>query len=95
VGSAQRRSRRAFLQHGSIPLRGDQSLLGEIWPGSIEPERATSVSAAAGRRVEFAELAAALATAVAESLRVALEPAQLSDSELGGVCALLPAPALA
>jgi lipoate-protein ligase A len=53
VGSAQRRSRRAFLQHGSIPLAGDQSVLAAIWPGSLDPDRVTTVSAAAGRAIGF------------------------------------------
>lgn len=95
VGSAQRRSRRAFLQHGSIPLSGDQALLDEIWPGSLEPERATNVSSAAGRSVELAELSSALVAALSESLRVAIEPAALSDAELRAVDGLLPASTLA
>ena len=95
VGSAQRRSRRSLLQHGSIPLAGDQALLDEIWPGSLESERVTNVSSAAGRSVEFAEVAAILAAALAESLRVTLDSAGLTDAELRGIEALLPTPALA
>lgn len=95
VGSAQRRSRRALLQHGSIPLAGDQALLSEIWPDSLEPGRTTTVSAAVGRPVGFAELAASLAAAFEKSLGAELEPAALTDEELRGIDALLGAPALA
>ena len=95
VGSAQRRSRHSFLQQGSIPLSGDQALLDEIWPGSIESERATNVSAAAGRSVGFREAAVVLAGALEDSLGVALVPAGLVELEIRGIDRLLPAPALA
>jgi lipoate-protein ligase A len=95
VGSAQRRSRRSLLQHGSIPLAGDQALLDEIWPGSLEPGRTTTVASAVGRAVGFGELATILAEAFAESLGAELEPEKLSDAELRVLDALLPAPALA
>ena len=95
VGSAQRRSRRALLQHGSIPLAGDQGLLAEIWPGSVEPGGTATVSSAVGRPVGFAELAASLAAAFANSLGAELEPAALTDEELREIDAFLCAPALA
>jgi lipoate-protein ligase A len=95
VGSAQRRCRRAFLQHGSIPLAGDQALLDEIWPGSLEPGRATTVSSAVGRGVAFKEVATILAEAFAKSLPAELEPAKLSHMELRAIDALLLAPAVA
>lgn len=95
VGSAQRRSRRALLQHGSIPLAGDQALLEEIWPGSLEPGRTTTVAAAVGRAVGFDELATILAEAFAKSLGAELEPGKLSDAELRALDDLLPAAALA
>jgi lipoate-protein ligase A len=95
VGSAQRRSRRALLQHGSIPLSGDQALLDEIWPGSLEPGRTTTVASAVGRVVGFGELATILVAAFASSLGAELVPEKLSDAELRALDALLPAPALA
>ncbi len=72
VGSAQRRTRRALLQHGSIPLAGNQSVLREAWPESLDPRAATTLSAAAGRPVGFAEATASLASALAEGLNVRL-----------------------
>jgi lipoate-protein ligase A len=88
VGSAQRRSRSALLQHGSIPLDGDQSLLAEIWPGSMGGGRSTTVSEAAGRRVGFDELAASLRTAFADWLGPGLEPGALTDRERAAIDAL-------
>ncbi|MGH7559179.1 MAG: lipoate--protein ligase family protein, partial [Gemmatimonadota bacterium] len=52
VGSAQRRSRNALLQHGSLPVAGDPAFVpARIWPGSLDPGAVTTVSAAAGRVV--------------------------------------------
>jgi lipoate-protein ligase A len=95
VGSAQRRSRRALLQHGSIPLAGDQCLLSEIWPGSLEPGRATTVASAVGRAVGFDELAESLAAAFRQSLDAELEPGGLTEGESREIDALHRAPALA
>ena len=50
VGSAQRKTPDGLLQHGSIPLRRNPMTPGAAW-----------VSELAGRNVEYAELAAALA----------------------------------
>jgi lipoate-protein ligase A len=95
VGSAQRRCRRALLQHGSIPLAGDQALLNETWPGSLEPGRTTTVSSAVGRAVAFGEVATILAESFANSLTVELELGRISNAELRAIDALLPSPALA
>ena len=90
VGSAQRRSRRAILQHGSLPLAGDPAaLLLRIWPGSLEPAAVTTVSAAAGRVVRFDEVAAALALGIEEKLNVRLVPGVLSGNERDAIRARL------
>jgi len=95
VGSAQRRSRRALLQHGSIPLAGDQSPLEEVWPGSLPAERPTSLSTAVGRRVGFDEVARALTAAFEAGLNERLEPGVLTAEENGRIDELLSEPALA
>lgn len=95
VGSAQRRARGALLQHGSVPLDGDQSLLAEIWPGSLDRDRSTSVSEAAGRPIGFDELAACLRSSLERWLGAALEPGALTEPELGAIEALCGSPALA
>lgn len=87
LGSAQRRSRRALLQHGSLPLAGDQSPLREAWPDSLAEGAATTLSAAAGRRVGFHEAAAALAEAIAEGLNVRLATGVFHEDEDAAVAA--------
>jgi lipoate-protein ligase A len=95
VGSAQRRTRRALLQHGSIPLAGDQSLLAELWPGSVDRNRSTTVSEAAGREIGIDELAASVRTAFERWLGCGLEPAPLTGREIASIDARCGSPALA
>jgi len=63
VGSAQVRQGDAFLQHGSILLGGSQEIVARISRGTSPAPQATSLSAGLGRRVEFEEVAAAIAAA--------------------------------
>ena len=95
VGSAQRRTRRAFLQHGSIPLAGEQTVLAEIWPGCLDPARTTSVSSAVGRSVGFDELARSLAAAFEDSLSIDLVAGALTPEEEQRIDACASRPALA
>lgn len=68
AGSAQRRLKRAFLQHGSIPLQVDYALMAEVLGSDPQVLRRTlvSVSEAAGRQVSFRQLAQAMAQAFRE-----------------------------
>jgi lipoate-protein ligase A len=65
AGSAQRRLKRSFLQHGSIPLEIDYHLMSRVL--GVEEQllrtQMTSVSEAAKRTVEFGELAEVLKSA--------------------------------
>jgi lipoate-protein ligase A len=63
VGSAQLRQVGALLQHGSVLLEDDQSLLAEVArsPGTPAGPREVTLHALLGRRVEFDEVAAAIA----------------------------------
>lgn len=81
LGSAQRRSRRAFLQHGSLPLAGNQAPLREVWPESLAADATTTLAEASGRRVGFAEAARALTGALAARLNATLPPGALTDEE--------------
>ncbi len=81
VGSAQRRTRKAFLQHGSIPLAGDHTILDAVWPGSLDRGAATTVSAAAGRDVSYGELTAGIVRAFERELNVNLSPGVLTPEE--------------
>ncbi|MDH3496260.1 MAG: hypothetical protein OER21_05825 [Gemmatimonadota bacterium] len=63
VGSAQVREGSAFLQHGSILLVDGQDLVAAVTRGPAPPSAATSVAAALGRVVPFADVAGAIARA--------------------------------
>lgn len=92
LGSAQRRSRRAFLQHGSIPLTLDLALLyrsllpkGEGGRAEVQiarwREEMTGLSEAAGRKLEWETVVAALVQGVKDHLGVTLQEGKLSLEE--------------
>lgn len=76
IGSAQKRTGAAFLQHGSVPLEKDEDLL----KGAARSEapdsgiRMTSLTEALGRPVAFAWAAGLLSRGLAEFFGVAGEP---------------------
>jgi lipoyl(octanoyl) transferase len=92
IGSAQTRPRGRVLQHGSLPLHGDIALVADYLAFEREEERAqlrahlteraTTLGAALGRSVTFAEAAEALRAGFADALNLALEPGALTDAEL-------------
>jgi lipoate-protein ligase A len=82
-GSAQRRRRGAFLQHGSLLLDADPARLAAVFPalgGALAG--ATTAAAVLGRRVSFDEAARAVAAGLAEALGARLEPAEITEAEL-------------
>jgi lipoate-protein ligase A len=82
AGSAQKRTGNRFLQHGSIPLRHDETLLRAVTSYEGEERiRMTSLAAELGRDVGFAEAAAGLAAGFVEVCAAVLEPGDLSASE--------------
>ena len=84
IGSAQKRTGVAFVQHGSIPLVKDEALLAAVArPGVPAGGGAgmTSLSEALGREVGFAEAAGRFAAGMAEFFGVRMEPAVLSERE--------------
>lgn len=60
VGSAQRRLKRSFLQHGSVPIEIDYETMGRALRFETDSLRRcmVSVSEAAGQQISFEELAA-------------------------------------
>lgn len=77
VGSAQLRSGDALLQHGSLLLDGDQSLVRELAGLSLSSPAEAGLGSRLGRPVSFADAAAAL-TETAEALFERLDrPAEL------------------
>lgn len=85
VGSAQLRRFGGLLQHGSLPLRIDRHLVGQLVEGTAERERvlqaATSLEEALGRSVPFQEAAAALQEGLARALGWRLEEGALTPEE--------------
>lgn len=92
LGSAQRRTRAGLLQHGSLPLAGNQAVLAAAWPGSLAEGAATTVAAAAGRRLPAARVADALAAAFERELGVRLEPGALTGGERRSIAVRLGEP---
>ncbi|HDJ23800.1 MAG TPA: lipoate--protein ligase family protein [Candidatus Aminicenantes bacterium] len=83
IGSAQKREGNCFLQHGSIPLRNNTSLLEQITPNSNGGKviRLISLEEALGRGVEFNEVAAALICGFSEYFNAEIRPKILSKED--------------
>ncbi len=65
VGSAQLRRGAAFLQHGSVLLEDDQAMVAQVTRGIAPPDRSAPLSRYLGRPARWAEVAEAVAEAVA------------------------------
>lgn len=92
VGSAQRRSGRVLLQHGSLPLRDDQSSVRSFLrdPSSVEDGATPPATLAAllGAEPAWDALAAALRDGWAAALGVSFEAGVLTDAERDRAAAL-------
>src|SRR5687768_1288817 len=85
VGSAQVRENGALLQHGSILIEDDQTLIAELLgatTGEILPTSAATLSSVLGRSPPVAEVADNLFTAVRELECATASP--LPESEVSG-----------
>jgi len=90
VGSAQRRQRGAFLQHGSVLLDADPDRIRAVFPRESEPTMGmTTLTDVLGRSPGFDAVVEALAAGLAEALGVPLVPADLSAHENALVEALI------
>lgn len=81
VGSAQRRRRKAFLQHGSIPMRLAPNQLASVLGAPLDASRFVDLEHAAGRAVEPDALDAACVAGFEETFCVRLVPGVLTESE--------------
>ncbi len=81
VGSAQLRRRRAFLQHGSIPLRVDANRLAGALGRPVPSGSFIDLREATGRSVSGAELDRALCRAFESTFGITLRRGELSDGE--------------
>jgi lipoate-protein ligase A len=93
VGSAQRRTRGAVLQHGAILAGGDQGDLAGLLEGDggsaeVRKElsgRTVTLEGILGRRVSFEEVAGALRDAAERVLGVTLSDGMLTEEEAAAV----------
>jgi lipoate-protein ligase A len=87
IGSAQKRIGDRFLQHGSIPLHGDEDLLKAVSFLRRDPSRIrmTSLSEALGRPIEFSETAARLIEGLASFFEVDFEPIVFDSTALSAI----------
>jgi lipoate-protein ligase A len=90
IGSAQARRRRTVLQHGTLPLQGDVSRLGQVLalPQAARDslrvtlrQRAIALDEALGQAVSPDEAADALAQGFSQALHLTLAPGELTDDE--------------
>ena len=83
VGSAQKRVGGRFLQHGSIPLQGDEGLLDRVslCPASSSGANKVSVSEALGREVDSEWAVERLVNGLAEYFQVRFEPLVLETAD--------------
>jgi lipoate-protein ligase A len=92
VGSAQRRQRRAFLQHGSVLLDADPARIRTVFPRETEPTASmTTLAESLGRSPGFDTVVTALGDGLAASLGVRLVPGGLSGDEWASVETLVAA----
>lgn len=81
IGSAQARRRRAFLQHGSIPIRLDGRRLAMAAGRDVNAASFTDLTTAAGRRLTTDELDRALIHGFGRAFEVELLAAPLDEAE--------------
>ncbi len=90
VGSAQKRTGDAFLQHGSIPLEKDEALLAAVASPGETPESLgmTSLSEALGRPVDFDAAVGPFVQGFADLFGASFERYTLSAEDLEAVRAI-------
>lgn len=74
IGSAQRRMRGAFLQHGSILIDYDPRLEAEVIPGGCGIDAVTCIKRELGRDVSLDEVKKAVAKGFSDALRIEFKP---------------------
>jgi lipoate-protein ligase A len=93
IGSAQRRTKSAVLQHGSILVRGDQADMAALVAdedGAADLRlslagRTITLEQILGRSVSFSEVADALKKAAANTFNAEIVQGELSGEELSAV----------
>jgi lipoyl(octanoyl) transferase len=82
VGSAQRRQRGCFLQHGSVLLGADLARIRAVFPREADPMAGmTTLAEALGSAATFDAVVEALAAGFGDALGIRLAPAGLAPEE--------------
>lgn len=83
IGSAQKRTGDRFIQHGSIPLIKDESILKSISTLSVQEFRMnmTSLSDTLGREVDFDGVVEHLQSGISEYFNIYLNPKLFTEEE--------------
>jgi lipoate-protein ligase A len=82
AGSAQRRQRGCFLQHGSLLLDADPARIRAVFPREADPLAGmTTLAQALGGAAGFDVVVEALAIGLGDALGARLEPGGLSEEE--------------
>jgi lipoate-protein ligase A len=85
VGSAQMRTAKVVLQHGTLPLVGDIARICKYLVDAPDPERvrarAATVESAVGRPVTWQQAAEAMTTGFSTALNLKLERGELTPKE--------------
>ena len=82
VGSAQRRQRGCFLQHGSVLLAADPARIRAVFPRESDPMAGlTTLAETLGSAPDFDTVVLALAAGLGDALGVRLAPAGLAPAE--------------
>jgi lipoate-protein ligase A len=84
IGSAQKRTGKKFLQHGSIPIEKEEALLKSVSALDQKEKviKMTSLSEALGDNVDFDWAVEHFVAGMADFFRVRLVPSPLSSAEL-------------
>ena len=89
AGSAQRRRRGGFLQHGSVMLAADEACLRRVFPADEDPLAGmTTLETVLGHRPSFDETSEALAGGFRAAHHVELRPGDLDAEEADLVATL-------
>jgi lipoate-protein ligase A len=84
IGSAQRRMKGAFLQHGSILIDYDPALEAEVIPGGSKCDAVTCIKRELGREVSLDEVKKAMVIGFSEALGVEFRSERIPRSLLRG-----------
>jgi len=82
VGSAQLRRRRAFLQHGSIPIRGDSGRVARALGTAARTDRFTDLERSLGRTPNDDEIDVAMRRGFERTLGISLRDGSLTANEI-------------